>query len=200
MRKVSDDPEPVRLLRAAVEFFAYCAAAAMRWVIFAAFCWCAHCSPPVPVTLWDMTQAKQQEHLSYDEGITAFAAQGLANRVPGQQLTFFDIGSQNYDWVHADAFWVDTLQSSQRATFTTLPPTLCSLIAAVNSTIAGLVLYEGSGLLHPYGDGASAAIALTLAGQRSLLPVSVAALGRHPCLHQMEVVEDLRETLRGKSR
>ena len=53
-----------------------------------------------------------------------------------------------------------------------------------------------------FGDGFSAAIALTVAGQDALLPVEAGSLGRHPCLHGPAALPavDLRVRLKGMSR
>lgn len=57
--------------------------------------------------------------------------------------------------------------------------------------VKGLVGYPSSD--GDYGDGYSLAIALTVAGQRQLLPVDAATLANNPCLAQRYTMEmDLR--------
>ena len=156
----------------------------------------------MPIYWWDMAAANDTQRLTYDEQVSAFAAQGLIN-YKGSKL-FFDIGPQNFDWPSADKFWRTELQKTARVTFINLEPSFCSLIkyALGENSFAGLVLYDGSqGSMVHYGDGYSTAIALTIAGQRRLLPVSTLTLERHrDCLGSVAIQKDLREVLRQKTR
>eukprot|EP00937_MAST-01D_sp_MAST-1D-sp2_P005768 g5768.t1 len=167
--------------------------------------------------LWNLTEVGIGS-LTYDDRVTAFAAQGLANRGHNYKtpLVFFDIGKDNYDWPHADRYWRDTLEAQGRAVFAPIGASLCELLAhpAVAASLKGIVVYAGDldfsppgplpSLARQYGDGYSAAIALTLAGQRSLLPVSAATLARRragcPALASLPVVLDLRIQLANLTR
>jgi len=149
---------------------------------------------PAPATYWDLHAAALAESLGYDELLTAHALQGLANQQ--RPTLFFDTGARNYDWPAAESWWRAKLEADGRVRFTEAPPTLCGLIAAAPAT-RGLVVYAAAG---DFGDGYSAAIALTLASQRGLLPVADATLRRHACLRALPLAVDLRLLLAGKSR
>ena len=160
---------------------------------------------PVSALIWNMTAADAgagASGLAYDDRVTAFAAQGLSNRGPDPAFLLFDIGNMNFDWPEADQFWAKYLVSEGRASFSALPSSLCGLLThpkVASAFSGGMILYEESG--SQYGDGFTIAIALTMAGQRSLLPVSSGALERHgECLSNLQVAVDLRKVLRGKSR
>ena len=156
----------------------------------------------LPVRWWDMALANKTKLLTYDEQVSAFALQGLVNRE--QPKLFFDIGEKNFDWPSADKYWRNELETAGRATFSDLEPTFCSLVqyALGENAFSGVVVYTGShGATARYGDGFSTAIALTIAGQRRLLPVSALTLERQrDCLRSVKIYEDLRETLKGKAR
>ena len=143
---------------------------------------------------WNVTDAA----ISYEEQVAAFAAQGLMNRASGP-LLFFAVGLEDYDWPQAEPFWRRTLEKQGRVRFTTLPSSFCSVITTSKSVLDGLVVYSDSGRTL-FGDGYSIAIALTIAAQRSLLPVSSSMLAKHGCLSSMAVKHDLRRTLLGKTR
>ena len=56
---------------------------------------------PEPALIWNMTAANAgagSAGLTYDERVTAFAAQGLSNRGPNAAFLMFDIGNMNFDW------------------------------------------------------------------------------------------------------
>ena len=108
----------------------------------------------------------------------------------------------NYDWPHGDAFWRTTLETQNRVRFAEVEPSLCALVEKVAGNAAtGIVVFEGDSLAKPFGDGYTAAIALTMAGQRGYLPVAAASLAKHKCLEGLlSVKEDLRTQLIGKSR
>ena len=89
-------------------------------------------------------------------------------------------------------YWRDTLAAAGRIKPVNVTATLCGLVgsAAVgNASIKGAVLYESA---LPTGIGYTLPMALTLAAQESLLPVTEAVLARHPCLGKFTVVHDLR--------
>eukprot|EP01043_Picozoa_sp_COSAG02_P067044 COSAG02_NODE_10634_length_1894_cov_1.188301_1_plen_241_part_10 len=162
--------------------------------------------PPTSLA-WDMAAAVADEKLTFSEQVLAFAAQGLVNRHTDQGINdtttvYFDIGKMNYDWPEADAHWRKLLEADRRVSFTALPSTLCGLVeAAVQiGQIAGSVQYDESAHSGRFGDGYSMAIALTLTGQRSLLPVERSALARHSCLKQLHVKSDVSKLLHGKTR
>ena len=71
------------------------------------------------------------------------------------------------------------MEKSGQARFT-IPPNLCALVSTAASTnaVAGFVVYPGDSKENQYGDGFSTAIALTLAGQENLVPVSAKTLKR----------------------
>jgi hypothetical protein len=172
--------------------------------------------PPQRVLWWNMSAAVGAEGMGFSEQVVAFALQGLFNRKfsrrtsTQQQLLFFDIGKMNYDWPGADAHWMKVLQSDGRATFTEIEPTLCALVNAATTTggvFGGTARYDAEeaaarppGLRRRFGDGVSTAVALTLAGQRALLPVDSLAAARHGCLRQLPTGADVRQLLRGRSR
>ena len=149
-----------------------------------------------PAFYWNMTAAG----LTYEEQVAAFAVQGLVNRNKDGPFLFFEVGSEDYDWPHAEPFWRQTLEKEGRLAFTTVPSTFCSLINASKGAYDGLVVYDSDGGVPSYGDGYSIAIALTIAAQQSLLPTSTFMLTKHDCLAAATVKHDLRRTLQGKSR
>ena len=172
----------------------------MVWLLVALFVQgCALTGASTTALWWDgMVQA----NLTYDEQVTAYAAQGLMNRMEMQ--VFFNIGKMNFDWHEADVFWKNELEKSGQALFTTIPPNLCALVSTAASTnaVAGFVVYPGDSKEKQYGDGFSTAIALTLAGQENLVPVSAKTLKSNPCLSDtgLSVKQDLRHTFVGETR
>ena len=111
------------------------ALSAVLQTIVLALAWMSN-STPQNGHWWNMTEATKAESLNYDEQITAFAAQGLFNKKNQSALMFFDIGAENYDWPHADAFWLKTLQDDKRVRFKHVQSSLCSLINASAAAIS----------------------------------------------------------------
>ena len=136
--------------------------------------------------------------LTYADKLTAVALQGLSNR--NGPAIFFDIGADNYDWPHADAFWHETLTADGRVHFETVGPSLCSLVERSKEYFEGLIVWRDAEGSDSFGDGYSAAIALTIAGQTSALPVSEATLAKHDCLAAFQVKTNVTELLRGMTR
>ena len=128
-----------------------------------------------------------------NEVVTALAYQGLANRGPQSEgIPALWLGGDNFALPNQHV-WHAELASSGRVAWDDVEPTLCGLLgsgAAPAGRVAGLVAYNETGGV---GDGYSMAFALTLAGQRGLLPVTTRALGRHACLRSMAVKVDLRK-------
>ena len=159
----------------------------------------------MPALLWNLTHVKSSlgSSWTYEDEITVYAAQGLANR--HESRVFYDTGADDYDWPHAELHWVELLQNTSRASFTNVDPSFCALLNATRDAVSGLVAYDGDDPLRaPYGDGFSAAISLTLAGQRSLLPVSASQISKHErCLKNLSLLppkQDLRILLANKTR
>ena len=55
---------------------------------------------PTKAYWWD---AMVRSNFTYDEQVTAYAAQGLMNAL--NMMLFFNIGDMNFDWHKADMFW-----------------------------------------------------------------------------------------------
>jgi hypothetical protein len=151
--------------------------------------------PPV-VFYWDMDASlapnTKEEKLTYEEQVLAFTFQGLMNERGSPPELFFNAGFLDFDWPSADPFWRSQLQDVyHRVTFTNLTSTICGLIDGVDlkSQVTGLVQYENG---HPFGTGYTMPMALTLASQEGLLPVTSDVLSKHPCLSKFPVKRDLR--------
>jgi hypothetical protein len=147
---------------------------------------------PIAVKWWDIDAAVQAQQLNYEEQTLAFALQGLANkRKAGRPTLMFKAGFLDFDWPDADNWWRGELETAGRVTYTNLTSTLCGLVegAASPGLVAGAVMYENA---NSSGTGYTLAMALTLASQQSLLPVTEALLGKHACLSKFKVTEDLR--------
>lgn len=191
---------PARRVALAASIVAYAAVLVAAGAAHAAS---THATAAAKSLAWDMSEAVSSEKLTFAEQVLAFAAQGLVNRNETAGTTlYFDIGKMNYDWPEADAYWRKLLQADGRVDFTALPSTLCALVDAAVHTgaITGAVRYDDIAHSGHFGDGFSQAIALTLTGQRGLLPVDRSALARHACLAQLTVKADVSELVRGKSR
>ena len=152
----------------------------------------AAAAEPPEIFYWSLAGATNGRGaaLNYEERALALAFQGIVNGGDATQPTlFYDAGALDFDWSKADGYWHDMLQSSGRVHFKPLQPTLCALLAGGDPArrVQGLVGYPSSG--GDYGDGFSLAIALTVAGQRQLLPVDAATLASNPCIgtqHKMQ--------------
>ena len=140
---------------------------------------------PPEVYYWSLSRATNAHGtaLSYEERALVLAFQGIVNGGDAVQPTvFFDVGGLDFDWPKADRYWHNMLQNSGRVRFKPLQATLCALVAGGDPErrVKGLIGYPSSS--GDYGDGYSLAIALTVAGQRKLLPVDAATLASNPCL------------------
>jgi hypothetical protein len=144
-------------------------------------------SSPSAVGYWDMDAAVAAEQLGYAEQALAFTLQGLVNKRHGPPALMLKAGSADFDWPDADVFWRAELQRGGRATFVTLPPSLCGLYdgVATVSAVRGAVLYEDT--LPSGAKGYTLPMALTLASQEGLLPLTEEMLTAHPCLRSLEV-------------
>ena len=141
---------------------------------------------PIPVKWWDIDAAVQAQQLTYEEQALAFTLQGLANkRSAGQPTLMFKAGFLDFDWPDADGWWRGELEAAGRVAYTNLTATLCGLVE-------GAVMYENA---NSSGTGYTLAMALTLASQQSLLPVTETLLAKHACLSKFKVAEDLRIAL-----
>jgi hypothetical protein len=150
----------------------------------------------VAVKWWDIDAAVSAQKLGYEEQALAFTVQGLANkRSAGRPALMFKAGYLDFDWPNADQWWRTQLEDSGRVTYTNLTSTLCGLVdefigvGGSTAAVAGAVLYENA---DTSGTGYTLPMALTLASQEALLPVTQAMLGNHSCLAKLKVVHDLR--------
>ena len=145
------------------------------------------------IAFWNMSQAIASGDLqSLNELVLALTYQGLANRGPqGQGAPALFINSTESSAVSSYYFY-ELLQSTGRVEWQPVPPTICGLVeSGVDAgRVKGLVAYNETGGV---GDGYSMAISITLAAQRSLLPVTTLSLQRHPCLRNMTIALDLRK-------
>ena len=102
-----------------------------------------------------------------------------------------DLDTDSRSSAHKLRYWRDTLAAAGRIKPVNVTATLCGLVgsAGVASGVKGAVLYESA---LPFGTGYTLPMALTLAAQASMLPVTKAMLAKHTCLGKLAVVHDLR--------
>eukprot|EP00931_Biecheleriopsis_adriatica_P102528 TRINITY_DN77484_c0_g1_i1.p1 TRINITY_DN77484_c0_g1~~TRINITY_DN77484_c0_g1_i1.p1 ORF type:complete len:600 (+),score=107.81 TRINITY_DN77484_c0_g1_i1:26-1801(+) len=158
---------------------------------------------PFQVFYFDLAEATVKQNLTYEEQALAFAFQGIVNDAAGKQPTlFFNAGPLDFDWPRADKQWRGYLEAEGMVAFRNVSSTLCSLIAEADPSkrVRGTVAYADVPDALQVGDGYSLAIALTLAGQQSLLPVTTSTLNRHACLRDLPLAVDLRNNPRLKNR
>ena len=149
----------------------------------------------VDVLFFDMDAAVVAETLDYEEQLVAFVFQGLVNHrsLPHPAL-MFNAGYMNFDWPGSDMYWRGYFTAEKRVRFTNVTTsTLCGLVTEADpaSRIHGVVLYD------PTLAGGAARewvipIAVTIAAQSSLLPVTDAMRDRFSCLAELPVISDLR--------
>jgi hypothetical protein len=149
---------------------------------------------PAPVYFWDMDAAIKAEDLNYEEKALAFTLEGLLNEVGSPPTIMYNAGFLDFDWPGADMYWRTQLETvTQRVAFTNLTSTLCGLIDGIKPVAAdrikGVVQYENA---LPVGNGYTFPMALTIASQEGLLPVTSAMLTAHPCLAIFPLKRDLR--------
>ena len=89
--------------------------------------------------------------------------------------------------------WRGQLERRGTASYTNITDaTLCGLFEALQPAppvVNGAVLYTSAA---PVGDGYTMPMALTLALQRRLLPVTAEVVSAHPCLGKLPVAVDMR--------
>lgn len=90
---------------------------------------------------WDVEAAnltkfsKDPSTIAYEAHALVFTLQGLANRE--NPSLFFDLGVANRDYAESDKQWKAYLEAHRGVRFATIPPDLCSLVAAFNGTVRG---------------------------------------------------------------
>ena len=151
--------------------------------------------PPERIAFWNLSQAATSGDVqSLNELTLVLAYQGLANRGPqGEGAPALYINASQPLGSRIGSFWFyDLLASSGRVSWQPVTPTICGLVESGvdGGRVKGLVAYNETG---GGGDGYSLAIAMTLAGQRSLLPVTTSVLQRHACLRDMTIAIDIRQ-------
>ena len=110
-----------------------------------------------------------------------YVFQGLANRDEIELM--YDVRYLNFDWPEADVWWKEQLEKDGRLSFEVLNQArnVCDLMDSVLSTkIDGLVVYETA-------NDHQISIALNVASQRNLLPVTEALKNKYECLKTMPV-------------
>ena len=127
------------------------------------------------VAYWNASAATAAESLSFEAQAVAFALQGIVNaRSEAFPALYLSAGYAEL-WPGEDDWWASQLRQRRGLSFApVVEPTLCALVAQFEHRLAGAVAYDT--------DDFSLAFALTLAGQRRLLPVSDAVLAKHSCL------------------
>jgi hypothetical protein len=146
-------------------------------------------SYPRQMFYWDMDEAVDRQRLSYEEQLAALAFQGLVNDKGDQDPTvFFKAGLFDFDWKQEGVWWRQVLEGDGRVKFRELESTLCGLVTAADPLhrVKGSVFFDTDDR-GVYGDGYSHAIALTLAGQHQLIPVTRAVLSAHPCMREIPI-------------
>ena len=150
----------------------------------------------IDVLWFDLAAASRAESFTYDDALLAFTFQGLVNRAgPGAlpQL-MFDAAPWNFDWPESDQYWRSVLTSANRVSFTNISDaSLCGLLAAGDprGVVRGAVAYDPT-LAGGAAQEWAAPIAVTLASQQFLLPVTDAMRARFPCVAALPIVADLR--------
>lgn len=131
--------------------------AAALLLLLLLLCGLAHAAPA-----WWLSTAG----LDYDEECMTYCLQGLANRDAPRLL--LDTSSVFWTWPPSDQYWLGYLHQYKGFDFTRLE-NLREAVAHFRADVKGLALYD------PAQDG-TRYVALTLAAQRSLLPVTPAIL------------------------
>jgi len=100
----------------------------------------------------------------------------------------------NFDWPGSGGYWRSYLTAESRVASTNITSTLCGLLTEGDpaGVIQGAVAYD------PTLSGGNARewalpIAITVAAQRNLLPVTDALRARFPCAAALPIVTDLRQ-------
>ena len=119
---------------------------------------------------------------NYEASALVFTLQGLANRNTPQ--LFLNTGAMDFDYPQSDVMWMDYLSKKYNAVFRRIEGDLCELVATFfPHAFDGIVLYNS--------DTFSVYVAMTIAGQRDLLPVSVRIRNTTSCLRSLPIKVDL---------
>ena len=165
----------------------------LAWIYAAIVVSVAHAAP-LAVQWFDLDAVVASEGLSYEEQLLVYVFQGLANRaaVAAPQL-MLNGAYINFDWPGADAYWRAYLTSESRVEFTNITASLCGLLAEGDPAhlIKGTVAYDPT-LAAGNASEWALPIAVTVAAQQHLLPVTDALLARFPCVAVLPIVTDLR--------
>jgi hypothetical protein len=154
----------------------------------------ATATTPADVLFFDMDAAVATEQLGYPEQLVAFVFEGLVNEAGAVHPTvMFNAGYMNFDWPGSDLYWHGWLTEQERVAFANVSSaTLCGLVAGADphKRVKGMVLYDAA------AEGGDAEewvlpIAITVAAQQQLLPVSAAILSKHGCLADLPIGMDL---------
>jgi len=144
-----------------------------------------------PVLWFDIDASNAAKMLTYEERALAFTLQGLVNRKSA--ALFYDAGFLDFDWPKADEYWRRTLEARPGAdavAFKNLSSSLCALIDGVPAaSFGGAVLYSNAAVAS---KAYTLPVALTIAAQQSLLPLTKDVIARNAeCLKSVKVVVDL---------
>eukprot|EP01079_Euglenida_sp_SAG-EU17-18_P006816 gene6816-6506_t len=146
------------------------------------------------VLFFDMDAAVQAESLDYEEQLLAFVFQGLVNEATlDHPRLMFNAGYMNFDWPGSDQYWNEYFTKQQRVNFHNVSDsTICGLLSGADpgGRVKGLVLYDPT-LAGGQAKEWAIPIAITVAGQQALLPVTTVMRARFSCLQALPVVEDL---------
>ena len=157
-------------------------------------------SAPPTVYYYDMDAAMkhvgEQPPLTYAEQASAFTFQGIMNSKTKATIhpqVMFNAGYANFDWPLSDPWWHDQLETADRVSFQNISSsTLCDLFVEADPSLKvnGLVIYESA---LPHGNGFTMPMALNLAAQYSLIPVTDKMLTKYSsCLSNYSIKYDLR--------
>jgi hypothetical protein len=146
----------------------------------------------IDVLWFDLAAASRAEAFTYEDALLAFTFQGLVNRGALPQL-MFDAAPWNFDWPESDQYWRSVLTGANRVSFTNISGGLCGLLAGGDTrrVVRGAVAYDPT-LAGGAAQEWAAPIAVTLASQQFLLPVTDAMRARFPCVAALPIVADLR--------
>jgi hypothetical protein len=99
----------------------------------------------------------------------------------------------SFDWPGADSFWRAYLTGESRVSFTNITATLCGLLAEGDPShvVRGAVAYDPA-LVGGNASEWALPIAVTVAAQQRLLPVTDSLLARFPCAATLPILTDLR--------
>lgn len=151
---------------------------------------------PLDVMFFDMDSAVKTQQLNYEEQLLAFVFQGLINDASLKQpQLMLNAGYMNFDWPGSDMYWNGYFTKEKRVNFKNVTDmTLCGLVNEADPTkrIKGAVAYDPT-LANGNAREWAIPIAVTVAAQESLLPVTDAMRSKFPCLGSLKIVKDLRK-------